>query len=75
MKIKVNSIYRWKDTMINQNEKDKGKVYFIILKINDRLVKMKYLGDGGSVIYHSRSLFKDGNIILVSDGKDSKQPD
>ncbi len=74
MKIKVNNIYRWKDTMVNQYEKDKGKVYFIILKIDERLVTMKYLGDG-SVIYHSRSLFKDSNIILVSDGKDSKQPD
>jgi hypothetical protein len=74
MKIKVNSIYRWKDTMVNQDDKNKGKVYFIILKIDERLIAIKYLGEG-SVIYHSRSLFKDNNITWVSDGKDSKQSD
>jgi hypothetical protein len=74
MKIKVNSIYRWKDTMVNQDDKNKGKVYFIILKIDERLITIKYLGEG-SVIYHSRSLFKDNNITWVSDGKDSKQSD
>jgi hypothetical protein len=74
MKIKVNSIYRWKDTMVGERDKEKGRVYFIVLEVGERLITMKYLGDG-SVIHHSRSLFKDGNIIWVSDGKDSKQPD
>lgn len=74
MKIKVNNIYRWKDTMVGERDKEKGRVYFIVLEVGERLITMKYLGEG-SVIHHARSLFKDSNIILVSDGKDSKQPD